>query len=194
MQGMPGMQPPLDMSKMSNMHVPGPNPDPNCGKSFCTDLYGETTAMLPTHGHALGIFHNEWPAYAKGFQLTGAYKPAPAVVPSYMFRADGVKDALLHPRYSNWGKASNPPTAMYQINDAGMGANFTMFHGVAAPPAPGPNVAFQMGPAGQYWMTPALPGDKMKAAKDQNDFYFGAPADIQDGTCALEQALINRKK
>jgi len=168
----PGNNLPIDLSKLP---VPKPNPDCNAGASMCPKMYGTPPMMLPAHGHNMGVLSSEPVGYAAGFAKTGLYQTAPAVVPSSVFRADGVADGILHPYFS--GNGAIPPTAMAPTYTAGYGANYTMFHGVYAPPAPGPNVAFQMGVPGQYWVAPATPADQMKATYDQSQFYYGSPAD-----------------
>ena len=107
----PGLQPPIP--NLMNSAVPGPNPDPNCGSSMCPGMYGQGDSMLPTHGHKKGMFDASKPVgYAKGFQQTGVYQVAPAMVPSYMMTREG----MVHPAYLD-GKM--PKNALYPINTAG---------------------------------------------------------------------------
>jgi hypothetical protein len=106
---------------------------------------------------------------------------------------DGFQDGRIHPAFAGKEYGIPPSSAIAAINTAG--GNNTIFQGVYAPPSPGPKVAFQMpgNPYGQYWITDAKPADKLNAANEQNKFYYGEGADLQDGTYALEQAIMQRK-
>jgi hypothetical protein len=197
-----GFQPPVDPSMGYNPRglAPPQKLIKGCEYHSCKDAFGDWSYMLPTHGHNLKMFDTfkeQGVGYAKDFKQTGLYKTAPIAVPSMMLTKDGFQDGILHPAFD--GVFKSPGSAYMAINTAahaGIMGNQTIFQGINAPPGPSDKVAFQMpgNPYGQYWMTDASTQDKMHATVEQNKFYYGDNADIQDGTYALEQAIINRKK